>query len=42
MNFTTKRANPDQHYDALATFLNHFEPARVRPVRQWDGGAEGR
>jgi GNAT superfamily N-acetyltransferase len=43
MKFTIETANPDLHYDALARFLNHFEPDPIAAadIREWDRRSEG-
>jgi len=43
MKFTVEQANPDQHYEALARFLNHFEPDPIAAadIREWDRRSEG-
>ncbi len=43
MKFTIEQANPEQHYDALARFLNHFEPDPIAAadIREWDRRSEG-
>lgn len=43
MKFTIEQANPELHYDALAHFLNHFEPDPIAAadIREWDRRSEG-
>lgn len=43
MKFIIETANPDLHYDALAKFLNHFEPDPIAAtdIREWDRRSEG-
>ncbi|MEZ4711576.1 MAG: GNAT family N-acetyltransferase [Caldilineaceae bacterium] len=37
-NYHIEIADPEAHYDALATFLNHFEPDPIAAadIREWD------
>ncbi len=43
MKFTIQQANPKSDYDALARFLNHFEPDPIAAadIREWDRRSEG-
>ncbi|MCB0085885.1 MAG: GNAT family N-acetyltransferase [Caldilineaceae bacterium] len=38
INYSIEIADPELHYDALATFLNHFEPDPIgaADIREWD------